>query len=48
MPSGSDVCIFQYVQENAVGEIRHIKWVQADLNSSEYGLEAGLCESSSL
>jgi len=29
MPYGNDIRILQYVQENAAGEMCHIKWVQA-------------------
>jgi hypothetical protein len=29
MPYGNDIGVLRYVQENAAGEIRHIKWAQA-------------------
>jgi hypothetical protein len=29
MPYGNDIRILRYAKENAAGEVRHIKWVQA-------------------
>lgn len=46
MPYGNDIGILRYVQENAEGEIRHIKWVQAGIKMFRIWSRGGLCEPS--